>query len=105
MKVLTSFLCRLFFVGAFILLASAVSEKLIGLFGVSVFNYNPGKLLGFSVVSLLFVITLELRNIRTTLENNNGERELVSDFKHRRIASSLLAFYTIILLIFVFLVF
>jgi len=75
MKTTTSFLCRFFFIGAFFLLACAISEKFLSYLGESFFRYSPSRLIGFSVVSLLFVIALVLRDIKIALEIKNDEQE------------------------------
>ncbi len=66
MKLLTSVLCRVLFVGAFLLAGLAVWEKLANIVGYTVLQgrYAPSRLLEFSVVALLFVVALLLREIR-----------------------------------------
>jgi hypothetical protein len=57
---------RLFFVGAFLLFALAVAEKVANWSGYTLIGlrYAPGRLFEFSAIMLLFVITLLLRDIR-----------------------------------------
>jgi hypothetical protein len=65
MKRITSILCRIFFIGAFLLLLFAFSEKAASFFGLTMMrDYPPSRLLTFSALALLFVITLELREIK-----------------------------------------
>ena len=63
---LASLFNRLFFLGAFVLFAAAVIEKLANLAGYTVIGqtYTPGRLFEFAAVMLLFVITLLLRDVR-----------------------------------------
>jgi hypothetical protein len=70
MSVLTSFICRVLFVGAFVLAGVAVWEKLANFVGYTVLRgqYAPGRLLEFAAVALLFVAALLLREIRTLLK-------------------------------------
>lgn len=66
MKLLTSVICRVLFVGAFLLAGLAVWEKLANFMGYTVLQgqYAPGRLLEFAAVALLFVVALLLREIR-----------------------------------------
>jgi len=66
MKGVTSIVSRLFFLAAFALAGLAVWEKLANVLGYTVLRnaYNPGRLLEFSAVVLLFVIALQLREIK-----------------------------------------
>ena len=66
MKGITSLVSRLFFLAAFVLAGLAVWEKLANVLGYTVLRnaYNPGRLLEFSAVVLLFVIALQLREIK-----------------------------------------
>ena len=65
---LASIFNRLFFVGAFVLFAVAVLEKVVNLTGYTIIGqtYSPGRLFELAAILLLFVITLLLRNIRDT---------------------------------------
>jgi hypothetical protein len=70
MQQLTSTLCRLLFIVAFLLGAVAVWEKLAQLFGYTILGgsyFGPWRLLEFSAVILLFVIALQLREIKMSL--------------------------------------
>ena len=65
---LASIFSRLFFLGAFVLFAIAVLEKVANVAGYTIIGqaYSPGRLFEFAAVMLLFVITLVLRDIRGT---------------------------------------
>ena len=69
MNQLTSVANRIFFVGAFILAGFAVWEKLANLMGLTLLKgyYDPARLLELSAVTLLFVITLQLRELKKNL--------------------------------------
>jgi hypothetical protein len=66
MKGVTSLVSRLFFLAAFALAGLAVWEKLANVFGYTVLRnlYSPARMLEFSVVAILFVIALQLREIK-----------------------------------------
>ena len=67
MNALSSLASRTAFVLAFVLAALAVWEKLANLMGrtlVFVGGYTPSRLLEFAAVVLLFVIALQLREIK-----------------------------------------
>ena len=72
MKQLTSIVSRVLFIAAFILGGLAVWERIANLFGLTVLRgvYSPGRLLEFSAFALLFVIALQLREIKTSLSTN-----------------------------------
>lgn len=75
MKWMKSFISRIFFIVAFVLLASAISEKMADLFGLpGLSRYSPSRLLSYAVTALLFVIALELRDIKYLL-NDQADRE------------------------------
>jgi hypothetical protein len=63
---LASFVCRLFFAGAFVLLGLAVLEKAANIFGYTLtwIRIDPSRLIEFAIVLLVFVVTLLLREIR-----------------------------------------
>ena len=69
-----SFFSRLMFVVALLLFALAVVEKIANLNGqtLSFIQYEPGRLLEFSGIILLFVITVTLRRIRKSLGKGDG---------------------------------
>ncbi len=68
---IVSIVCRIFFAGAFALLALAVFERLSFAFGYTLLRgtFTGGKLLEISAVVLIFVIALLLRQIREKLVN------------------------------------
>jgi len=69
---ISSYVSRIFFTLAFLLLFLAFWDKFIGLFGwqISKMPYEAGRLLEFSAILLIFVIALMLRQIRELLKNN-----------------------------------
>ncbi len=60
---------RIMFIAAVVCFFLAVFEKLANLNGqtLSFINYEPGRLLEFAAIMLLFVITVTLRRIRKEL--------------------------------------
>ena len=68
MNQLISMSSRVLFVGAFALALVAIWEKLANLFGFTVLRavYSPSRLLEVAVVALLFVIALQLREVKDT---------------------------------------
>ena len=64
MDKLTSLALRPFFGGAFLILALAVIEKALNLIGQGIPGVYPAQLLHWSVVPLIFVIAILLRQIR-----------------------------------------
>ncbi len=64
-----SMISRIFFILAFILLGLAVIERAANLFQYTVLGgmYVPGRLLEYAVVLLLFVLALQLREVREAL--------------------------------------
>ncbi len=64
---LSSFVSRLFFACAFILLGLAVLEKLANVLGYTIHMPEPNRLLGFAGILLIFVMTLLLREVREKL--------------------------------------
>jgi hypothetical protein len=64
-----SVLCRILFVAAFVLAGLAAWEKLARKFGYTVLrgSYEPWRLLEFAAVAALFVMALQLREIKMTL--------------------------------------
>ena len=63
---LSSLVSRFFFLGAFVLLIFAVTERAANIFGYTILRgyYTGGRLLEFSVFLLIFVIALLLRQLR-----------------------------------------
>jgi hypothetical protein len=65
MSQLTSIVCRILFGGAFVLAGVAVWEKLANLWGFTLaIVYNPWRFMEASAVALLFVIALQLREMK-----------------------------------------
>lgn len=63
---LSSLVSRLFFFGAFALLAVAVTEKVSNALGYTI-GVSPGRFLEFAVSLLIFVLALLLREVREGL--------------------------------------
>jgi len=56
---------RFFFLGAYVLLGLALIERIANAFGYTVLQaFRGGRLLEFAVVFLIFVIAIQLREIR-----------------------------------------
>jgi len=65
---LISMVSRLFFLGAFVLLGLALIEKLANVAGYTILQqYRGGRLLDFAVVMLIFVIAMQLRQMKEDL--------------------------------------
>ena len=65
MEKLSSMVSRVFFFGAFALLAGAVVERLVNSFGYTLLRtYSAGRLVDIATVLLMFVVALLLRDIR-----------------------------------------
>lgn len=69
MKQLISILSRILFVVAFFLAGLGAWERLARLFGYTVLrgSYEPWRILEFSAVAVLFVMALQLREIKWEL--------------------------------------
>jgi hypothetical protein len=66
---LVSIASRLFFLGAFVLLGLAVLEKVANVFGYTILQiYRGGRLLEIAVVLLIFVIAMQIRELREELK-------------------------------------
>ena len=101
MKAFSSLICRIFFIGAFLFLICAISEKFAIYLGKSIFRYPPSQLLGFSVVSLLFVIALELRNIKISIEaKRQNEKELLTPMQNKNTSKLVTVFAVFIIIAF-----
>ena len=63
---LTSLFSRVLFVGSFAMAAVAVWERVLNVFGFTMLSgeYAPSRLLEFAGVSVLFVIALQLRELK-----------------------------------------
>lgn len=73
MKQITSLVSRILFAGAVFLTGLAVWEKLVNSFGFTLLRdfQEPWRLVQYSVVVLLFVIALQLREIKTSLSKRD----------------------------------
>jgi hypothetical protein len=71
MSQLTSLMTRLFFVASFALAGTAILERLANFLGYIIIRgaYDPGRLLEFAAVAVLFVFALLLRDIQHALVN------------------------------------
>ena len=69
MQRLTSVLSRILFVIAFVLAGLGAWERLARLFGYTMLrgSYQPWRLLEFAAVCLLFVMALQLRELKLTM--------------------------------------
>ena len=68
-----SLVSRVFFVASFALLALAVLERLVNVFGYTFLGstgYFASRLLEFAVILLVFVIAMLLRQIRDELKTS-----------------------------------
>lgn len=74
MKKLTSLVSRILFVGSFVLVGLAVWQKLASIFGYVLLMpyYRPGRLLEFAVIASIFVIALQLREIKMVLQKEGS---------------------------------
>ena len=75
MQRLTSILCRILFVVSFVLAGLGVLERPARLFGYTVLRgaYNPWRLLEYSAVVILFVMALQLREIKMALRAKGSD--------------------------------
>ena len=64
-----SFICRIFFVVALVLLFLAIWDRVLLTFGwtLTFLPYQPGRLMELSALLMVFVIALLLRQIREKL--------------------------------------
>ena len=72
---LTSFLNRVFFLAAFLLLALAVLDRIVTWLGFTLLGaagYTAGRLLEFAGIMLLFVLALILRQVRDALQHRGA---------------------------------
>ena len=74
MKQLTSIICWILFIASFLLAGIAVLEKLVNLSGFTFLRgTDPWHVLEFSAVALLFVIALQLRELKTFLSARDSK--------------------------------
>jgi hypothetical protein len=70
---LLSVLSRVFFAGAFLLFALAVIERLANASGYTLLQgYRGGRILEFAAILLIFVIALQLREMKMLLKRNSS---------------------------------
>jgi hypothetical protein len=69
-----SIVCRIFFLAAFILVALAILDRFMNLFGYTVLSsgYTSGRMLELAALMLVLVIALLLRQIREGLRRSAG---------------------------------
>jgi len=74
MKLLTSILSRVLFVSSFALAGLAVWERLAQWLGYTQVRgyFGPWRLLEYAAVALLFVVALQLREIKMTLREKGS---------------------------------
>jgi hypothetical protein len=66
---LVSFLSRFFFAGAFVLLGLATTERIANAAGYTILRvYRGGRLLEIALVLLVFVIAMQLRDMKEILK-------------------------------------
>ena len=77
MKDISFYLRRILFIGAFFLAGIGILERLINIFGYTLLRaqYTPWRLLEFSAIALLFLISLQLREINITLTKKANKEE------------------------------
>ena len=74
-KKLTSIICRILFIASFVVAGIALWEKLANIIGLTLTRgyYSNWQLLEYSAIVLLFVIALQLREIKIRLDSKlNG---------------------------------
>lgn len=70
---LISWISRLFFIGAFILAVIAVWEKIANWMDLTLLRgYAPSRLLEFASILLIFVIAMQVREIKAMKEIERG---------------------------------
>lgn len=69
---LESAISRLFFFGAFVLLALAIAERIVHLWGYTIVPMIKAEtMLGMATVLLVFVIAIQLREIREAIKRQS----------------------------------
>jgi len=74
MKQITSLISRILFIASFIIAGIALWEKLANLIGLTLTRgyYSNTQLLDFSIIALLFVIAIQIREIKLSLESKGS---------------------------------
>ncbi len=73
---------RALFVAAFSLAALAVLEKLVNFFGFTILllrNYTPSRMLELAALALLFVIALQLREIKKARQGGASAERILAN--------------------------
>ncbi len=74
MEKLSSLVSRILFVLSFVLAALALWGKLANMFGYTLLRiYSPWRFLEFSAIILLFVISLQLREIKLFIKTEGSK--------------------------------
>ncbi len=74
MEQLASVISRVFFICSFLLVGLAFWEKLANFWSLTVLRgYPPSRLIAYSAVALLFVIALQLREIKISLGTKRSD--------------------------------
>jgi hypothetical protein len=68
---LVSMVSRLFFLGGFVLLGLALIERIANATGYTILQGKGARLLEFAVVLLLFVIAVQLREMKEELRKRS----------------------------------
>jgi hypothetical protein len=78
MKTLGHITRLIFFFGSLILAGLAVLEKVMNFMGYTILRqyYSPWRLLEFAGIGLLFVIALQLRELRVSFDSRITKEEL-----------------------------
>lgn len=71
MRELTSLISRILFLGAFVLAGVAVLEKVVNAAGYTILQgrWESSRLLEFAAIALMFVVALQLRDIRYAVQS------------------------------------
>lgn len=69
MRMITTLISRILFVGAFAVVGLSIWEKIANIIGLTIMRgyYSNWQLLELSAIALLFVIALQLREIKLSL--------------------------------------
>jgi len=74
MEKLMSRVSHILFVLSFVFAAFAVWEKLANMFGYTLLRiYSPGRFLEFSAIALIFVIAIQLREIKLSIKTEGSK--------------------------------
>ena len=75
MKTIETIIRRIFFYGSFALAVIAVLERIVNFFNYSLLrsSYEPGRVLEFAAIGLIFSIAMQLHQIRLLLSSKSTE--------------------------------